>query len=386
MDRTEMDAKAAVSARAVAAEVPPVPLTVGEHVRPTADRRVAIAMRALQIIAALWLFIAALAVMKTGAKALAPTLEGSILTDSLPSTLGFGWLSAMLVMSGSPIAASALTLLDGGAVAKDGAFMMLTGSRLGAAFVVLTVAFIYALRGGISWEQKRASVSIGIFALVMTAVVYLPGMAIGLPLLETGAIKTVTPTAPVSVTDFIDEMTSPAVDFFSGFLPETALFFAGLVLLLVSLKLFDRVIPEADSTSIEEHEDWRSRKWVMFGLGSIVALVTMSVAVALTVLVPLVAKGHLRRRQALPYIMGANIMTLGDTLMAALIIGNPEAPQVVMAELVGVSIVTVLLLALAYRPLTEGIVRFTDAMLTKPRIAIFVGALFFVPIALIGLL
>src|SRR5687767_2284306 len=118
MDRTDMDAKA-VRARAVAAEMPSVPLAVGERApRPAVDRRdrrVAVALRVVQILAAIWLFIAALAVMKTGAKALAPTLQGSFLTDSLPSTLGFGWLSAMLVMSGSPIAASALTLLDGGA-------------------------------------------------------------------------------------------------------------------------------------------------------------------------------------------------------------------------------------------------------------------------------
>ena len=56
----------------------------------------------------------------------------------------------------------------------------------------------------------------------------------------------------------------------------------------------------------------------MFALGCAVALVTMSVSVALTILVPLVAKNVVRREHVLPYIMGANITTLGDTMFVAL--------------------------------------------------------------------
>ena len=45
-----------------------------------------------------------------------PRSTGSIFTDNAWSTLGLGWLGACIVLSGSPIAASALTLLDGGAI------------------------------------------------------------------------------------------------------------------------------------------------------------------------------------------------------------------------------------------------------------------------------
>ena len=64
---------------------------------------------------------------------------GSVFTDNAWSTLGLGWLGACLVLSGSPVAASALSLLDGGAIDRTEAFTMLTGSRLGASFVVLVV-------------------------------------------------------------------------------------------------------------------------------------------------------------------------------------------------------------------------------------------------------
>ena len=45
---------------------------------------------ALIVPVAFWLFLLGLGAMKSGAQALAPTLEGSIFTDSLPSALGLG--------------------------------------------------------------------------------------------------------------------------------------------------------------------------------------------------------------------------------------------------------------------------------------------------------
>src|SRR5262245_14783512 len=154
-------------------------------VAPT--RRVAIAKRVFWFIVGLGLFVTALGLMKAGAQELVPTLEGSIFTDNPWSSLGLGWLGACIVLSGSPVAASALALLDGGALDRTEAFTMLTGSRLGAAFVVLVVGIIYALRGTGS-AGKRAPISIGILSLTMTLITYVPGAIIGFALLEGGAL------------------------------------------------------------------------------------------------------------------------------------------------------------------------------------------------------
>src|SRR3546814_19855517 len=84
--------------------------------------------------------------MKDGARSLIPAREGSVFTDNAWSTLGVGWLGACIVLSGSPVAASSLTLLDGGAIDRTQSFAMLTGTRLGASFVVLLVGVGYAMR------------------------------------------------------------------------------------------------------------------------------------------------------------------------------------------------------------------------------------------------
>lgn len=335
----------------------------------------------------LWLFLAAISIMKDGAAPLGEVLQGSTLTDTIASTLGFGWISAMFVMSGSPVAVASLTMFGGGAISADQSLTMLTGSRLGAAFVVLAVSFLYAMRGTADREQRRASVSIGIYALVLTALVYLPALALALPLLRGGAFDGLDLAAPGSVLNVVKTLIAPIVDAVESLVPEQGglLFFAGLALLLVSVRLIDLALPEAaDAAHLEEHTDWRSRKWTMFGVGSLVALVTMSVSVALTVLVPAVAKGYFRRRQVMPYILGANITTLGDTLLAAFLVGRPEAVHVVLAELACITLITVLLLTFAYPQLQDRVTRFADWVLdSRPRLAGFVAVLFAVPLTLI---
>jgi Na+/phosphate symporter len=336
---------------------------------------------------ALWLFLLAISVMKDGARPLGDLLQGSLLTDSVASTLGFGWLGAMLVMSGSPVAVASLTMLAGGAISDLQSLSMLTGSRLGASFVVLVVSFLYAIRSTAPREQRRASASIGIYCLILTAIVYVPALALGLPLLAGGRLDAIELGAPGAVLDVVDHLIGPAATFIGDVVPETPglLFLAGLALLLIAVRLVDMALPDADDTAhLEEHTDWRSRKWRMFGVGSLVALVTMSVSVALTVLVPAVAKGYFRRRQVMPYIMGANITTLGDTLLVALLLENQVAVHVVLAELFTITLITLLLLGLLYRPLQERITQITDWILDeRRRLAGFVAILFITPILLI---
>lgn len=366
--------------------VGPEPTVSGEEA-PASRTPFGRAGRVLIAALSLWLFLAAIAIMKDGAAPLGDLLQGSTLTDSVTSTLGFGWLGAMFVMSGSPVAVASLTMLGGGAIEADQALTMLTGSRLGASFVVLTVSFLYALRGSADRGQRRASVSIGIYALVLTALVYVPALAIALPLLRGGAFDGFDVAAPGSVLNIVKTVIAPIVDTVESVVPATSglLFFAGLAFLLVSVRLVDLALPEAaDAAHLEEHTDWRSRTWTMFAVGSLVALVTMSVSVALTVLVPAVAKGYFRRRQVMPYIMGANITTLGDTLLTAFLVGEQTAVHVVLAELACITVITFVLLGFFYGQLQDRVTRLTDWILDeRPRLVGFVGVMFIVPLVLI---
>jgi hypothetical protein len=107
--------------------------------------------------------------------------------------------------------------------------------------------------------------------------------------------------------------------------------------------------------------------------------------VALTVLVPLAVKGYVKRDEALPYIMGANITTLADTLVVAMLQKTPVAAQIVLAEAIGVTIVSVTILAFFYKPMKRSVLGLDDWLVAdNKRLAGFVGALFLVPLLALG--
>lgn len=352
----------------------------------TLTRPAATLRRIALVVAGVGLFVIALGLMKSGAMALAPSLAGSTFTDGPWSALGLGWLGACMVLSGSPVAASALTLLDGGVIDRSEAFAMLTGSRLGASFVVLVVGFFWAIKRE-RGSGRRTPLSIGVMSLLMTACAYLPGAFVGWLLLTGDHLDGLNLAASPDVMAVTDVAFGWAVDLARAALPDWMLFPAGLGVLLGAFKLFDHVIPTISTETLEQRPDaWFRKPWLMFLTGCGVALLTMSVSVALTLLVPLVAKGHIHRKDALPYIAGANITTLADTLAAAVLLGNADAVRVVAAELIGVTAWTVLLLGLLYGALRPAILGASGRILAgPPQLVAFLIGLFSIPLVLVAL-
>ncbi len=359
----------------------------GSAAAPAGSRRrdrdwTAIAARVAYLLIALFLFVLAIQLMKDGAKALGPTLSDSPLFSNLFSTLGAGWLGAYVVLSGSPVAAVALSLYVGGASTELQTFTMLSGSRLGASFVVLLVGFMYALRN--RGRNRGESIGMGVLALGLTAAVYVPGMFIGYGILKAGWLNGIRWHASGDVQSMVDFVWGPALDLLRD-LPDWTLLPIGLAIVLVSFKLLDRVLPQLDG---ERHggkrAEWLKRPWPMFLLGCAVATLTLSVSVALTLLVPLASRGYIKRREAIPYIMGANITTLADTLVAAMVLGNAVAVQIVLAQAIAVAAVSLALLAFAYRPLVGGIMALDDWLVaSNRRLWLFVAGLFILPAILL---
>jgi hypothetical protein len=363
-----------------AADDPPAEIAAPAPTAAAATRDlVTVVGKAGSVLAAVFLFVLAIQLMKDGARAVAPSLQGSPLFSNAFSTLGAGWLGAYVVLSGSPIAAASLGLFAGGALSKLQTFSMLSGSRLGASFIVLLVGFLYSVRN--RSRNRGESIGVGILALSLTAVAYLPGMLIGYGLLKSGMLGPIRWSASRDVLSAVEVIWGPSLNLLKDNLPGWLLLPVGLGIVLVSFKLLDRVLPEVDGErATGARARWLRRKWPMFALGCLAATVTLSVSVALTVLVPLASRGYIKRDEAIPYIMGANITTLADTLIAAMITGNHAAVQIVIAEAVGVTLVTTAYLAFAYGPLRRGILALDDWLVaSNRRLLTFVGSIFVLP-------
>lgn len=329
----------------------------------------------------LYLFVLAIALMKTGARGLAPLVQNLFAVDSPANSLGFGWLFAYTIMSGSPVAAAALTFFDAHVIDRVGAFAMITGSRLGASFIVLLLGFLYVLRG----RNRATSLSMGLLSLSVTATTYVPGLFLGAYLLRSGLLDGLQLRSGALLNSVFDWAIEPVANVVIGLLPEWVVFLVGLGIILFSFHLFDKCLPQR---SLKESQlGWMSRlvyrPWVMFALGALVTLVSMSVSLSLSILVPLSARGFVRRENVIPYIMGANITTFIDTLLAAVLLNNPPAFTIVFVEMLSIAIVSVVILALVYRHYMRSILAFVGwVTATNRNLALFLATIFAVPIIL----
>ncbi len=360
-------------------------LAVAEVVRPVSARRawwerVNLAKIGL-FIASLYLFILAITLMKEGARGIAPLVHNLFAVSNAANSLGFGWLFAYTIMSGSPVAAAALTFFDAGVVDKLGAFAMITGSRLGASFIVLVIGFLYVLRG----RDRATSLSMGLLSLAVTATTYVPGLFLGAGLLQTGLLDRVQLRSGALLHSMIDLAVDPVAGVATSLLPQWATFLVGLGVILASFNLFDKCLPQM--TLKESQLGWMSRlvykPWVMFLLGALITLISMSVSLSLSILVPLSTRGFVRRENVIPYIMGANITTFVDTLLAAVLLGNPPAFTVVLVEMFSITAVSTFILAVSYRSYLRGMIRSVGwVTATNRNLALFVASIFVVPIIL----
>ena len=337
----------------------------------------------LIMVVGLFVFILALQLLKQGAKIYGGEIIRFLHVTTAANSLGFGWLLAYVFLSGSPVAAIAVSFFAAHTITDMQAFTMITGSRLGASFIVLFVGFIYYIRG----HQRSASISIGVLALLTTAAIYLPALALGYWLLTSGVFGSLQVSATTPVSSFIDSIYGPILDLLKAWgAPGWIVFAVGIGTLLLAFNLLDRALPEmnAERSSFQRIGRLVYRPVAMFLLGCAVTSVTLSVSVSLSILVPLSAKGLVRRENTLPYIMGANITTFIDTLVAALINGGTAAFTIVLVEMISVATLSLLVLLLCYRPFERTILRLQEAIIRNNRtLGAFLCVMLIVPVILL---
>lgn len=366
------------------------PTTIEARPQPQATSSrswVQTASNVARLLVILYVFIGALQIIKTGAGALDVFSSGGFLVHNAGSTLGLGWIGAMLTLSGSTAAAAAMGLTAAGSISEVQGFTMVTGARLGAAFVVLLIAALYVMRSG-TQGRRRATVSTAVMALSITAVIYVPGALIGLSILK-GPIAGVTLSAPPSFGNLIDLLYGWMLTPIETWSPAL-LFVGGVALLAISFRALDALVPAVDKEQFEGSRlSWLQRKWPMFLLGIAVVIATLSVSVALTVLVPLVAKGYVKRENLIPYIVGADLGTLVDKLLVAFVVGigapHPDAAvRIILAEIVGTAVVGLFVMTFVYMPFRRMVWRFQRKVTSgKGPLLAFTASVFIIPLATI---
>lgn len=334
---------------------------------------------------ALILFLIGLQFVKGGVAGLAPQLDIWLprLIRDAPSALGAGWLAAYLLFNGSIVAAIGLTLYEAALVPASHLLLLIFGSRLGAAGIVLVVGLADLVHNR-SLTVRRASEA-GVLTFLVTHTTGIPAILFAGALIGWGALKWdgAAEQAPAWTFPIPRPIEQAAEALVSLTGPLSALA-AGVLLLLAGLRLFNHVFVEADFDRLRtRYRRVLKSRWIAAGSGLALTTLTTSIAFSLGIIVPIYNRGFLRRREIIPYILGANVGTFVDTLAVSLFIERTGGLEVVLLATGSTALVTLPALLL-FGPYRSAIERLTDAVMRRPRsFAFFLMALVAVPLGLL---
>lgn len=335
-----------------------------------------------QILASLFLFVMMLSLVKEGIVVLAPSLKYT--NSGVLGGLGVGWIVALLTLNGSAMAATAVALFNADVIDGMTGFGMIHGSRLGAGLMVLLLGVLYQMQGA----KRKEALTTGIETLLVAQTIHLPAFIIGYLLLSRNGVPDLPITQTAIGSSIFDFFLNKPLTLIESILPGWMLLPVGFVGLIYSFSLFDKAIKNTvsyqDASFFERLPSWFYRPVTLFLIGLAVTAVTLSVAISLGLLTPLIARGIIHRRYALPYIMGAGVSTFIDTYFAASLLQDSAAQGMVMMVAGWVALVSLLVLLFAYQPYQNLIERTTNLLLDHNAAMIgYVVLLFALPLGLI---
>jgi Na+/phosphate symporter len=237
-------------------------------------------------------------------------------------------------------------------------------------------------------RNRSNSLGMGLLSLIVTGTTYLAALAVGIFLLQSGILNNVQLQSGAALNSITDLIFDPIAGFFLTYLPHWSLFLVGLIIMMISFNLFDKCLPEMalKESQVGQLSRLVYRPWVMFVLGAAITLISMSVSVSLSILVPLSQRGFVRRENVIPYLMGANITTFIDTLFAAVLLNNPPAFTVILVGMISITVVSVLILTFLYRPYERAMLALVNNIVASNRkLALFMFTILIIPIILLFL-
>ena len=348
---------------------------------PFADSSSLVAV--VQVVATLLLFLFAIRLLGSTTEALTPVLRRSLdrIVVSDLSALGLGWFASYVLANGSLVAALSVSLFSSGLIAPSELFLMVVGSRLGGAAVVVFIGVFDYLNEEL--DSVREALSLGLLTFLLTHSIYLPVTVVGYLSLPVLPIEGAVDRQPADLDDGVLRIVSVLTDGIVDVLGPGVAFLLAVGCIALSLRLFDHTLDGIDT-------DWlRQRylvelgdKWVSFTVGLLVTGVTTSVAFSLGVVVPLYNRGHIKTTEIIPFVLGANIGTLVDTLIVAVALDTPVGVRTVLA-IVGLSTLVSLLPLLFYTPYRSLITGIQAEIMRS--VGLFIGvllSLLVVPVAL----
>jgi len=345
---------------------------------------------ALGSIISIYFFVSAIILIKSSAKIMGVALAEKIvlLIRDTTSAVFAGWIATALLHSSGAFDSIVVAFTASGVMPLNLAVASIIGAEIGTTVTPFLLSVIERMKGDHESEASfNVTMSHVLYNLVTLAIFYPLEMFFGVftNIAEQGSNIFVKLPWLNAVPDILDVVT-PWVDPLLDHIPPWAGIVLGALILILALgaveKYMTAIFSMPRSWNLIRSTFTRPKR--AFIAGFLFTVLVPSTTVMVSLLVPLATSGVIRADYyILPYILGANIGTVFDVMIAALATGDPISLGVWLVHLsinlLGAVIFMPLLKPFSY--FTRKIARFVSS---SPKVTLIITAVFhIIPAAII---
>jgi sodium-dependent phosphate cotransporter len=284
-----------------------------------------------------------------------------------------------ITMSGSPIAWAFIGLWEVLKIPANNLMSIILWTRWWVNSVLLITGLLMLLK----WKSLRRALGITVIQFFVTLSVTLLSATFVFQLLKLDIFANIWDLLTSSITSSIGvwNLIEIVVNTFKLHIPWIInLLIIWLILLVWWLFAFDQNF----SFVKDEHIAKKIRKiestQTAFLAGFILTALTMSLSISVTLLLPLYMRKVITRRHLIPYILGANISTLFDTLFLAIMTDSVIWIRVILAFITA-TIISVCIILFGFQYYRKIITFLTDTILdNKYYFILFLIIIMFIPL------
>jgi sodium-dependent phosphate cotransporter len=337
---------------------------------------------AIGSILSIYFFISAIVLVKNSAKVVGVALAETIvlIIRDTTSAVFAGWISTAMLHSSGAFDSIICAFTSSGVMPLNLAVATIIGAEIGTTVTPFLISVLERLKGkGESRAAFNVTMSHVLYNLFTLAIFYPLELFFGTfsKIAEWGSHQFVKITWLNAVPDLLDTIT-PWVKPMLGYIGPRAGLVGGGVLLLVALgaveKYMTAIFSMPRSWNLIRSTFTRPKR--AFLAGFIFTLLVPSTTVMVSLLIPLATSGVIKAEYyILPYILGANIGTVFDVMIAAMATGDPIALGVWLVHLT-INVAGAILFMPILNPFAALTTRVADYVSKDPKTTLIITALF----------
>lgn len=339
-------------------------------------------LNGLGSILSIYFFVSAIVLVKNSAKLIGVTLAETIvlLIRDTTSAVFAGWISTAMLHSSGAFDSIICAFTSSGVMPMTLSVATIIGAEIGTTVTPFLISVLERLKGkGDSEAAFNVTMSHVLYNLFTLALFYPLELYFGVfsKIAEWGSSQFIKITWLGSVPDLLDSIT-PWVKPLIGIIGPWTGLVAGGILLLVALGAVERymtaIFSMPRSWNLIRSTFTKPRR--AFLAGFMFTVLVPSTTVMVSLLVPLATSGIFKAEYyILPYILGANIGTVFDVMIAAMATGDPIALGVWLVHLT-INVVGAFLFMPILNPFAKLTRRVAEYVSRDPKTTLIITALF----------